>query len=74
MSNLKDFQTAAVDRILKMLQSNSSGRFLLADEVGLGKTLLARGVVERLSKAKRKFTVVYLCSNLEIHTNGTAFP
>ena len=70
MSNLKDFQTAAVDRILKMLQSNSSGRFLLADEVGLGKTLIARGVVERLSKAKRKFTVVYLCSNLEIATQN----
>lgn len=66
MSDLKDFQTAAVDRIVQMLGSNSSGRFLLADEVGLGKTLIARGVVERLSEAKKKFTVVYLCSNLEI--------
>jgi len=66
MSQLREFQTAAVDRIVDMLAQNGSGRFLLADEVGLGKTFIARGVVEKLSKDKPNFTVVYLCSNLEI--------
>ena len=66
MSHLREFQTAAVERIVEMLARNDSGRFLLADEVGLGKTLIACGVVERLSQEKRNLTVVYLCSNLEI--------
>jgi len=66
MAELREFQKAAVDRIVSMLHSNSSGRYLLADEVGLGKTLIAQGVVQRLSEGRRRFTVVYLCSNLEI--------
>lgn len=67
MSQLKEFQQAAVDRIVEMLAKNQSRRFLLADEVGLGKTLIARGVIEQLKKEKTgHFTVVYLCSNLEI--------
>lgn len=42
-------------------------RFLVADEVGLGKTLVARGVLEKgLQNAKREgrpFRVVYICAN-----------
>jgi len=66
MAELREFQKAAVDRIVDMLNSNNSGRYLLADEVGLGKTLIAQGVVQRLSERRKRFTVVYLCSNLEI--------
>jgi uncharacterized membrane protein YkvA (DUF1232 family) len=66
MAELREFQKAAVDRIVHMLDSNNSGRYLLADEVGLGKTLIAQGVVQRLSERRKRFTVVYLCSNLEI--------
>lgn len=66
MAELREFQKAAVERIVHMLQTNSSGRFLLADEVGLGKTLIAQGVVQRLAERRKRFTVVYLCSNLEI--------
>jgi uncharacterized membrane protein YkvA (DUF1232 family) len=66
MTELREFQKAAVERIVDMLNSNSSGRYLLADEVGLGKTLIAQGVVQRLSERRKRFTVVYLCSNLEI--------
>jgi hypothetical protein len=40
---------------------------LLADEVGLGKTVVARGVIESLMERRRNpLTVVYLCSNTEI--------
>ena len=67
MAELKEFQIAAVDRIVTMLETNGSRRFLLADEVGLGKTLIARGVIEKLAEQlPKKCTVVYLCSNLEI--------
>lgn len=66
---LTRFQEAAVDRIVKALENpNGPGRFLLADEVGLGKTLVARGVIEELHQRKsgKALTVVYICSNTEI--------
>ncbi len=69
MAELAEFQKAAVDRIVERFRDTSgSGRFLLADEVGLGKTLVARGVVEALRDEKTRlgFTIVYVCSNSEI--------
>jgi type III restriction/modification enzyme restriction subunit len=69
MSDLKraEFQEAAVQLICERLTDRSgSRRFLLADEVGLGKTIVARGVVEELLRRKRGLDVVYLCSNAEI--------
>ncbi len=62
------FQEAAVQHIVTRLRDKSaSRRMLLADEVGLGKTVVARGVIESLMKRKRTpLTVVYLCSNAEI--------
>jgi uncharacterized membrane protein YkvA (DUF1232 family) len=40
---------------------------LLADEVGLGKTVVAHGVIQALLKGRRRpLTVIYLCSNAEI--------
>ena len=50
-------------------------RFLVADEVGLGKTLVARGVIARtidhlwneVSRDKeRRIDVIYICSNADI--------
>ena len=73
MSDLKEFQLAAVGRICERLdpKNGGSGRFLLADEVGLGKTMVARGVLDALDDRKRGqkgkgLVCVYLCSNLEI--------
>jgi hypothetical protein len=72
MAELREFQLAAVDRIVSRLTDPAgSRRFLLADEVGLGKTLVARKVIQNLqqkvSQSKgRGFTVVYICSNSEI--------
>jgi len=61
-----DFQTEAVARIVERLNDpKGSRRFLLADEVGLGKTRVAAGVIKALRKNKG-FTVVYVCSNSEI--------
>jgi hypothetical protein len=65
---LAPFQAAAVEHIIARLTDQSgSRRFLLADEVGLGKTIVARGVIDAMARKKRnRLTVVYLCSNAEI--------
>lgn len=66
---LAEFQRAAVKAICNRLTDLSgSRRFLLADEVGLGKTVVARGVIEDLLRRRRgkPLVVVYICSNSEI--------
>ncbi len=66
---LAEFQRAAVETICERLtDAGGSRRFLLADEVGLGKTVVARGVIDELLRRRRgrELVVVYLCSNTEI--------
>lgn len=65
----KDFQNNSAERIVELFNSGQQ-RVLLADEVGLGKTIVARAVVEKMhaqAKAKGKsFKVIYVCSNQSI--------
>lgn len=71
LSGLTDFQRATVDAINKSFKAKDGqgARVLVADEVGLGKTLVARGVVAQLLgrwlqvNPKRPMRVVYICSN-----------
>ena len=69
---LKDFQLRTAKAVFKSLyeQSRSSHRFLVADEVGLGKTLIARAVIARtlhhLWDKRDRIDVVYICSNADI--------
>jgi len=70
MKVLKDFQRATVDRIEHLFRSGQK-RVLVADEVGLGKTLIARGVIVktarmRIEEKDNLFKVVYICSNQNI--------
>lgn len=71
MEGLKDFQRATVDRIFSLYISGQN-RVLVADEVGLGKTLVAKGVIAKTAKHHREilnddlFKVVYICSNQNI--------
>lgn len=70
MSGLKDFQQATVNRI-DYLYRNGQRRVLVSDEVGLGKTLIARGTVAKMAKLRREegdslFKVVYICSNAAV--------
>jgi hypothetical protein len=69
---LKDFQRATVDYVFERLylDPHTTRRFLVADEVGLGKTLVARGVVAKVidhlwGKVKR-VDIIYVCSNADI--------
>jgi hypothetical protein len=72
LSGLKDFQRDSVDYIFQRLYLDSDrvSRFLIADEVGLGKTLVARGVIakaiDHLWDDIDRIDVVYICSNQEI--------
>jgi len=72
LQGLKDFQRDTVDYVFRRLYTDPDpiSRFLIADEVGLGKTLVARGViasvVERLWDDVERIDVVYICSNQEI--------
>ena len=68
MTEAKPFQKATVKQVLRAFQ-NTSGprRFLVADEVGLGKTVVAQHVIRQLIKAQnRPLVVFYICSNLTI--------
>ena len=70
MSGLKDFQQATVNRIAE-LYKNGQMRVLVSDEVGLGKTLIARGTVAKLANIRKSegnelVKVVYICSNIAI--------
>ena len=70
MSGLKDFQQATVNRI-DHLYRNGRKRILVSDEVGLGKTLIARGTVAKIACLRKEegdnlFKVVYICSNSAI--------
>ena len=49
MSDLMDFQKRTVNYAFRRLftASDSTDRFLVADEVGLGKTMVARGIAAR---------------------------
>lgn len=74
LAGLKDFQRATVEHVFARLYgSSATRRFLVADEVGLGKTLIAKGLVAkavdhlRLEKgANHRIDVLYLCSNGDI--------
>lgn len=70
---LKDFQRKTVEYVFRRLYEEGKKRFLIADEVGLGKTLVARGVVARgidyiwdVTKGKKRIDIIYICSNADI--------
>ena len=72
-AQLKDFQLATVDHVARRLYEDdeTTDRFLVADEVGLGKTLVASGVIARaiehhLEQGTRRIDIVYICSNGDI--------
>lgn len=73
LDGLKPFQRATVDHVFRRLWTDEDcvDRFLVADEVGLGKTLVAKGVAARAichlrATANRQVTIVYICSNSQI--------
>lgn len=72
LSKLKDFQLKSVERVFQRLycDEDRTDRFLIADEAGLGKTLVARGIIAKsidfLWNRVKRIDVIYICSNREI--------
>ena len=70
LGGLKDFQRATVERVDYLFRHNQN-RVLVADEVGMGKTLIARGAIVKTARLRMEekadlFKVVYICSNQNI--------
>ena len=75
LAGLKDFQRITVEYVFKRFYGDdSTTRFLVADEVGLGKTLIARGIIaktlEHLQDQVDRVDVIYICSNASIATQN----
>ena len=76
LATLKDFQRETVNAVMRSYKGDGSQRMLIADEVGLGKTIVAKGVIAELLKDKllkeknrqrsKPLRVTYICSNLTL--------
>lgn len=72
MSQPKEFQQRTIVRVLRAFDRRRAvRRFLVADEVGLGKTVVARGVIEKMLARKQRendgpLRVFYMCNSLAI--------
>ncbi|CAE6773720.1 DEAD/DEAH box helicase [Paraburkholderia nemoris] len=69
---LTDFQKATVKAVVQRFEEDQQPRVLVADEVGLGKTVVARGVIAQMllrylathgDTPARPLRVTYICSN-----------
>ena len=72
ISAAKGFQLATAQAALQALTAEEGPRrFLVADEVGLGKTVVARTIIQEMIKRRRRPLIVfYVSSNLNIaHQN-----
>ena len=69
LGTLKDFQRSTVDVLFRQFHENDVRSMLVADEVGLGKTVVAKGLLarillQRLEKDDEEpLKVTYICSN-----------
>lgn len=73
LSRLRAFQRDTVEHVTQRFYGpNPTSRFLVADETGLGKSLVARGVIARTIEQLQdndnieRVDVVYVCSNADI--------
>ena len=74
LAELKGFQRDAVEHVIDRFyrDEGGSGRFLIADETGLGKSVIARGIIARTIEELqhdanvRRIDVVYVCSNADL--------
>lgn len=73
LAGLKPFQRDTVEYVFSRFfdEHDPTDRFLVADEVGLGKTMVAAGIIAKLierhlAEPERRIDVVYVCSNQAI--------
>lgn len=73
MAGLTPFQRDTVEHVIdRFYRSKDASRFLVADETGLGKTIVARGVIARAIEELQhddsvdRIDIVYVCSNADL--------
>lgn len=73
LADLRPFQCRTVDHVVnRFYGTNRTSRFLVADETGLGKSLVARGVIAKTIEELQndadveRIDVVYVCSNIDV--------
>ena len=73
LDDLSDFQRRTVNHVFHQLYGPTQAkRFLVADETGLGKTRVARGLIARAiehlqdDESVQRIDVVYVCSNSDL--------
>ncbi|WP_277570518.1 helicase-related protein [Xanthomonas euvesicatoria] len=72
LERLKGFQLKTVNYAFRRMYEDAepAKRFLVADEVGLGKTQVAKGLIARVvahkAAEKRRLDIIYICSNASI--------
>jgi len=72
LERLKGFQRRTVDHAFRRMYEDADPalRFLVADEVGLGKTQVAKGLIARVvahkTAANERMDIIYICSNASI--------
>ena len=70
LHDVKPFQLATIKKVDALFR-NGQRRVLVADEVGLGKTIVARGVIAKMARLRKEegddlFKVAYICANQNI--------
>lgn len=72
LDGLKEFQRLTVDHVFDQFYRHNSRHFLVADETGLGKSVVARGLIARVIEhlqyddGIQHIDVVYVCSNADL--------
>jgi len=76
LAGLKDFQQSTVNRLVALFNDpQGSHRVLVADEVGLGKTIVAKGLIASMLlqwREAKPLRVTYICSNLALAAENSA--
>lgn len=80
LAGLKDFQRATVEHVARRFFTDNqpTRRFLVADETGLGKSVVARGVIAKTlehlqdDNSVDRIDIVYICSNADIARQNLA--
>lgn len=81
LNSLRGFQRRTVDHVFHRLYRDTqpADRFLVADETGLGKSMVARGVIakaiaelDRPDSGVDRIDVVYVCSNSDLAKQNLA--
>ncbi|MCC3270097.1 hypothetical protein MUG94_03245 [Arthrobacter gengyunqii] len=81
LNSLRGFQRRTVDHVFNRLYHDTqpADRFLVADETGLGKSMVARGVIAKViaeldqpDSGVERIDVVYVCSNADLAKQNLA--